>query len=132
MDEAPSLESAIDHLEFLGYRAQKDDTGVNLTHDKKPFVRIYSDKGSDRVIFLVPFNIGSGARTDPQGFTEFLNRVNNRTALCKFYVNKDRLFVQSLYSGPYEKSSFGSFFDAFLEEVWAPREFPSDVEKFLT
>jgi hypothetical protein len=125
------LQHATTHLEFLGYRAQPDDSGVNFKHDVKPFLRIYGRGGS--LIFLVPFGVGSRALADPAGFVEFLNRVNIQTILCKFYVNGQTLFVQSNYAGPYEKASFGSFFDAFMQEIWAPRElFPEDVKKFLT
>ena len=125
------LQHAATHLEFLGYRAEPDDSGINFRHDVKPFLRIYGH--GDRLIFLVPFGVGSGAAADSGGFAEFLNRANTQTVLCKFYSDGRTLFVQSIYAGPYEKASFGSFFDAFMEEIWAPQKLlPDDVKKFLT
>jgi hypothetical protein len=119
-----------DHLTFFGYEIQFDNLGVSAKHSLKPSFRLYSAR--DGTMILVPYEIGPAITNDTLGFTEFLNRLNAGTGLCKYYLAFGKFFVQGCYPGDYERQRFGGFFESVMNGIAAPQHlFPEEVAKYF-
>jgi hypothetical protein len=78
------------------------------------------------------YEIGPAITNDTLGFTEFLNRLNAGTGLCKYYLAFGKFFVQGCYPGDYERQRFGGFFESVMNGIAAPQHlFPEEVAKYF-
>lgn len=127
---ANTLDSVATHLGFFGYKCTRDDAGIGAQHESKPYLRVFESE--DVVMFMCGFAVGPAATEDRNNFLEFVNTMNSKSDIGKFYHERNLLYVESWYSGEYDQSRFAVFFDLFLHDIGVPTvKFPNEVAKYF-
>lgn len=105
-----TLDQISSHLAFLGYEITQRDESVRATHPTKYNLLLKPFRGG--VLFACFFGGSDRARSDPGAFLEFINSLNAKAALTRFYADDDRdLVIECWHPDHYDRLLFGRFLD---------------------
>jgi hypothetical protein len=100
------------HLEFLGYTVEDRDASMLAKHDK--FYNISVKPYNGGVLVVTFFGTTDKAKSDREGFFEFINSMNENAVAARYYEDDEGdVIVESWYPGAYDRSRFGVFIDKF-------------------
>jgi hypothetical protein len=121
-----ALDSMLAHLEFLGYEVTQDGEIARAKHATRYNVSLRSFASG--ILLTRLFGANDTARQDKAGYLEFINSLNNKAAVARFYADKDMdLFIEAWYPDMYDRPSFGLFLEiwdrdcALMAESEAPK-----------
>ena len=126
-----TTEQMISHLEFLGYQTERVEKNVIEKHQKNVNILLQELKGG--VLFSSFFDTQEAAKRDMAEYLTWINDLNRRTLLLRFYANADfdKLIMESWYPSLYDKSNFGLFMDLFNGNIALLFTDEKEAKKFL-
>jgi hypothetical protein len=111
-----TLDQIVSHLQFLGYETtQKDDIRI-AKHPKKMNVLLRAFKGG---VLLTAINgCKDSAKSDRVGYLGFINTMNRKAAVARFYADQDSdLYMEAWYPDYYDRAKFGTFLDSWESDT---------------
>jgi len=109
--DAETTKEMCSHLEFLGYEVAHEGDLV-ARHDVHLNFLMRPLAGGILLAALV--GGGDRAKRDRPGYLDFINSLNARARVARFYADEDSdLCIEAWYPDHYERSGFGAFM-----EVW--------------
>jgi len=126
-----TIEQIGNHLQFLGYEVTSDDKATKAIHSEKWNLFIKTFKGG--ILFTTFLNGNKFAKNkrNRQAYLEFINSMNQRASVTRFYADDDSDFLmEALWSGDYNKVGFGEFMEQWDVDTRI-RLFQSEAKKFL-
>ncbi len=118
------LDDVKDHLEFLGYRVKEkpEAEGVyGATHDKRWHFVFNEQVGG---IFFRSFVPTDDVATNAE-LESFVNDLHTKAIVARFYIDEDGdLAIEAWWPNIYERSAFGTFVDAWNQDIGAMIQHP--------
>ena len=114
---AKAFEQILTHLKSLGYEIVHEDEKIyarSNSIDKSSFFISQNGRG----IQFMDTNSGNAyAKEDRLGFLEYINSLNNKASVARYYINKEyRLFTLAWYPYLYDQVTFDMFLDDFNDD----------------
>jgi hypothetical protein len=123
-----TLDQIVTHLQFLGFQVERDDNIVKARHATKVNILLRDFRGG--VLLTSIFGCKDYAKRARLEYLDFVNLMNQKAAVIRFYADKDSdFFMEAWYPGTYDRSLFGSFLDLWDEDI--TRLAQGEAEKFL-
>jgi hypothetical protein len=132
MDGAAELLNDIrKYLVFTGYEVSEQEAGIYYANHPTQFAFVFGDfKGG--VLLYGAIETKPDATEKNPLFMQFINRLNAKAVVARFYDNKGSLVVENWFGGPYDSAMFGRFFDLWKADVALSLEREaSTAKKFL-
>lgn len=119
------------HLEFLGFSIEEDPTDQQELRAERYGQRILIRVFNKGIKLLEIYSLTEYAQKNRLELLEFVNKANS-SGLCNYYTNDDSslIFITLISMSSYEKSTFGTFLDYFVNEV-KKLDTITNAEKFL-
>ena len=122
------LDQMVTHLQFLGFEVERDGDIVKARHRTRVNILLRDFRGG--VLLTSIFGCQDNAKRNRSGYLDFINLMNQRATVVRFYADKDSdFFMESWYPGTYDRALFGGFLDLWEEDV--ARLAGSDAQKYL-
>ncbi len=105
------IEKFLNHLKYLGYDIEEEDTGRFSAKHERLFNMCISVKAGG--IFFGAWVGGNEiAETHRQEFIERLNYLNGKAVVLRFHADEDSdLMMEAWYPKRYDRVSFAAFMD---------------------
>lgn len=124
-----NLDQMVTHLQFLGYQVERDGEIVKARHQTKVNILLRDFRGG--VLLTSIFGCQDSAKKKRADYLDFINLMNQRATIIRFYADKDSdFFMEAWYPGTYDRAIFGSFLELWDEDI--ARLSQADAEKFLS
>ncbi|WLT40613.1 YbjN domain-containing protein (plasmid) [Synechocystis sp. B12] len=69
------------------------------------------------IMFSLAFSTNANAVKDKEKLINVLNKLNAQAFVIKFYLdNENDIVFEAVYTGGYDKQSFGNFIDTYLSD----------------
>ncbi|MDZ7288680.1 MAG: hypothetical protein ONB44_03520 [candidate division KSB1 bacterium] len=118
------------HLEFLGYTITPGEKTTTATHPKK--LNIILRDFNDGVLFTGIFTCNDLAKKDRVGYLNFINSLNQKAAIARFYADKDSdLFYEAWFPNNYDRANFGRFAELWDQDTLGELLAAPDARKYL-
>ena len=117
------------HLQFLGYEVStvKEDV-VKAIHSVRPNLFLRAFRGG--ILLTSIFGCSDNAKKNRAGYLDFINFMNQKATVTRFYADKDSdFFMEAWFSGTYDRADFGNFMSLWDEDI--DRLATSEASKFL-
>jgi hypothetical protein len=122
------LDQMVTHLQFLGYEVERDGDIAKARHQTRVNILLRDFRGG--VLLTSIFGCKDEAKSDRVSYLDFINLMNQKATVVRFYADKDSdFFMESWLPGTYDRAIFGSFLDLWDEDI--TRLAQADAEKFL-
>lgn len=118
METIDVINGICSHLEYLGYEITRKDNMVRA--EKCPSVprNVRLSEGSGGIIFSVSFTNSENAKSNRQGYLEWVNLINKKAALITAFIDEgDILVFAGWFPKIYDKQVFGAFFQLFRDDI---------------
>jgi hypothetical protein len=104
---------------------------LRVSHPTKPYLWVIPiDPGA---LLRAVFSVNAEAKQNSAGFLAFLNAANQTAVVARYWVHEETLAVAAWYPSPYNKQTFGTFFEQFLTDLWTTAlKHPDETKRFLT
>jgi hypothetical protein len=110
-----TLDDVVGHLESHGYSITAKDQLRLATHTSKLNMTFRMNKGG--ILFTAFCRTQDQAKKDRKGFLDFLNQLNAKASVVRFYADSDSdLAIEAWYPDQYDRGTFGTFLDAWETE----------------
>jgi len=110
-----TIEQMCEHLQFLGYEISIDEKVARAKHQSHFNMSLRVLSGG--VLISSLFGGTAEAKQNRTGLLEFVNGMNEKAGIARFYCDKDSdLFVEAWHPDNYESSEFGAFVEAWHRE----------------
>ncbi|HSH01499.1 MAG TPA: hypothetical protein VLL52_03200 [Anaerolineae bacterium] len=107
------------HLEFLGYEIRHEEKMSRAIHPRRWNLGVRDYKGG--ILFSSFLRSNDWAKSNQGDYVQFINGVNQKVALARFYVDDDGDFVmEAWWVGGYDRTTFGRFMEQWQEDTWGP------------
>jgi hypothetical protein len=117
MDTQNVFNEVCSHLEFLGYKITKTENGAKAEGTSLPRLVHIAERPSG-LIFTAYYNTTENAKSNRNGFLEWVNFMNKKTTLITSFIDDgDGLGFAGWFPKIYDKQAFGNFFRIFGDDV---------------
>jgi hypothetical protein len=124
-----NLDQIVTHMQFLGYQVERDGDIVKARHQTKVNILLRDFRGG--VLLTSIFGCQDAAKKNRLGYLDFINQMNQKAVIIRFYADKDSdFFMEAWFPGAYDRAVFGSFLELWDEDV--ARLSQAEAEKFLS
>jgi hypothetical protein len=100
---AKAFEQILAHIKSLGYEIVREDERIfaeSHSTDKSSFYLSQNGRG---IQFMYITEANAYAKQDRLGYLEFINNLNNKANVARYYTNKEyRLFILAWYPYLYD------------------------------
>ncbi len=129
MAETANLSDEIrDYLLFTGYEVSRGEHGGYIANHPTQFkVGFHEFRGG--VLLYSAFIAKPDATEENLSFMRFINGLNSKAAVGRFYYDDGTLVVEGWFGGTYHSAIFGRFFDLWKEDLAANLERQMGVGK---
>jgi hypothetical protein len=111
-----NLDQMANHLQFLGYEVKTEGELRIAKHPKKMNVMLRLNRGG--VLFTAINGVKDEAKNNRGGYLNFINMLNSKASVVRFYADKDSdFFMEAWYPDYYDRTMFGTFIDAWETET---------------
>jgi hypothetical protein len=111
-----TLDEVVTHLQFHGYDVTPKDQLRLARHAQKLNMTFRVNKGG--ILFTAFCGVSDQSKKDRKGFLEFINALNTKASVVRFYADADGDFtLEAWYPDHYERGLFGTFLDVWETET---------------
>ena len=105
-------------MEYLGYEFEEypDEKNTMLGGNGR-FGPIWVRNGGGPTIIKTIIELDSSAKKQPLKFLYLVNQLNMSGRVAQYISHDDTLLIVAIYSGLYDKKSFGEFIDALHADI---------------
>src|SRR2546430_15033664 len=114
---AKAFEQILAHLKSLGYEIIHRDEKIYAQSHSTGKYSFYISQNGRGIQFLETNSANAYAKQDRAGFLEYINNLNNKASVARYYTNKEyRLFILAWYPYLYDQVTFDMFLDDFDDD----------------
>jgi hypothetical protein len=130
-----AIDKMVDHLSFLGYdmerKGQDESPYVVASHEARPNLVLRNHAGG--ILIQSAFKSSDAAKADTEGYLSFMNSLNMKANVTRYYADNDWDFViEAWHPDMYDRSAFGIFMDMWHRDYAdSLSTFSEEVAKFL-
>ena len=119
------------HLEFLAYTVTENEGAYTVEHETKPNFRFRAFSGG--LLFSSAWRTSDVAKWETEGFLEFINTLNAKAAVARFYMDDDKdLIIEAWYPEQYEKAAFAHFLSLWERDTYVQlRAHAEQTDRYL-
>ncbi|HHS97095.1 MAG TPA: hypothetical protein ENK08_04240 [Chloroflexi bacterium] len=119
----------VEHLEYLGYEVEQDGEVYRARHTSKWDLVVRDYKGG--VLIVTWLGTNEYAKQERLEYLEFINGLNGKAAVARFYADEDMdLVMEAFFGGEYDRVRFGEFMESWDEDT-GMKLVLSGAEKYL-
>jgi hypothetical protein len=110
------------HLTYFGYRIKSEDGVLKALQGPPGKSLFWVYPVNQGATFRAIFKTGPNAKTDPIGFSDFINQANSLAIVSRFLTaqNREFLAVEAWFPPSYTREAFAIFFNGYLADINAP------------
>ncbi len=110
-----TIDQMVQHLQSRGYAVEARGDLQLARHTQKLNMLFKVNKGG--LLFSAACGTQDRAKKDRKGFLDFINGLNAKASLARFYCDSDSDFmIEAWYPDYYDHTQFGVFLDAWETE----------------
>lgn len=119
------------HLEFLGYEVSEDGGVTRALHSRRWNLLMKEYKGGVLFTSFLGGNDFAKRGRNRQAYLEFINTMNHRASVARFYIDDDSdLVMEAFWAGDYDKVNFGEFMELWDADTRANLD-QAQAQKFF-
>jgi hypothetical protein len=109
------------HLTYFGYRIKSEEGVLKALQGPPGYSLFWVYPINQGATFRTMFRVGPNAKTDPVGFSNFLNQANTLAIISRFLtLGNEFLSVEAWFPPSYTREGFAIFFNRYLADIMAP------------